>query len=224
MMKLEDKNKIKIISEGSNLFRAIEKASKIKKYQKGEMIYYQDDPSDKFFMIKSGMVRLFLNSDEGNELTLKILGENQIFGESSYFTKSPRITSVNTITDVELLVVDSNLLLLILTEDPPILMEMFEFMGERIQLLCIQIYSMLLFSADKKIAYILVHLGPYYKEHKSDSFYEIDYTHQDISNLVGVTRVTATKVLNLFEKKGWILLEYRKIKVVDEIALKKYLL
>jgi CRP/FNR family transcriptional regulator, cyclic AMP receptor protein len=51
----------------------------------------------------------------------------------------------------------------------------------------------------------------------------IDYTHEEISRLIGIARVTTTKVLKLFEKQGWIFLEYGKIKVIDETALKQYL-
>jgi CRP/FNR family transcriptional regulator, cyclic AMP receptor protein len=82
---------------------------------------------------------------------------------------------------------------------------------------------MALLSSDKKVAHILVQLGTYFKKNESDTFYVIDYTHEEISRLIGIARVTTTKVLKLFEKQGWIFLEYGKIKVIDETALKQYL-
>ncbi len=212
------------ILQDSNIYKAIEKVGIIKNYRKGEVIYFQDDPSDKFYLIKSGRVRLFLTSKEGNELTLKILGGNEIFGEASYFSHTSRITTAGAITDVELLTVDLNLLLPYLTQDPNLIVDMFAFMAKRIQILSIQVYSLIFLSSDKKVAHILVQLGTYFKKNESDPFYVIDYTHQEISNLIGIARVTTTKVLKLFENHGWIFLEYRKIKVIDETALKQYLL
>ena len=128
-----------VISQDSNLYKAIEKVSTMKQYRKGEMIYFQDDPADKFYLIQSGRVRLFLTSKEGNELTLEILGVNQIFGEASYFSHASRLTSVNAITDVELLTVDLNHLLPYLTQDPNLIVEMIAFMAQRIQILSIQV-------------------------------------------------------------------------------------
>ena len=67
----------------------------MEQYHKDELIYFEGDIANKFFLIKSGRVRLFLTSKEGNELSLAILGENTIFGESSYFGNSRRLTSVS---------------------------------------------------------------------------------------------------------------------------------
>ena len=213
-----------VISQDSNLYKAIEKVSTMKQYRKGEMIYFQDDPSDKFYLIQSGRVRLFLTSKEGNELTLEILGVNQIFGEASYFSHASRLTSVNAITDVELLTVDLNHLLPYLTQDPNLIVEMIAFMAQRIQILSIQVSSMTFLSSEKKVAHILIQLGTYFKEHESDMFYSIDYTHENIAKLIGIARVTTTKILKSFLKKGWVSLEYRKVKVLDETALKEFLL
>lgn len=65
--------------------------------------------------------------------------------------------SMNPITSNEL-----NLLLPYLTQDPNIMVEMFTFMAQRIQILSIQVYSMALLSSDKKVAHILVQLGAYF--------------------------------------------------------------
>ncbi len=135
-----------------------------------------------------------------------------------------RLTSVNAITDVELLTVDLNHLLPYLTEDPNLIVEMIAFMAQRIQILSIQVSSMTFLSSDKKVAHILIQLGTYFKEHESDMFYSIDYTHENIAKLIGIARVTTMKILKSFKKKGWVSLEYRKVKVLDEAALKEFLL
>ena len=138
-MKNQDKiHQFTSMTQVTKLYKAIEKAGVMKQYRKGEMIYFQDDPADKFYLIKSGRVRLFLTSKEGNELTLEILGVNQIFGEASYFSHASRLTSVNAITDVELLTVDLNHLLPYLTQDPNLIVEMIAFMAQRIQFLSSQ--------------------------------------------------------------------------------------
>ena len=62
--------------------KRLKKSGTIKQYRKGEMIYFHMKIlPDKFYLIKSGRVRLFFTSKEGNELTLEILGVNQIFGK-----------------------------------------------------------------------------------------------------------------------------------------------
>ena len=57
----------------TKLNRVIEKAGVIKHFRKGESVYFQDDPADCFYLIKSGRVRLFLSKRK--ELTWKYWGQ-----------------------------------------------------------------------------------------------------------------------------------------------------
>ena len=55
-------------------------------------------------------------------------------------------------------------------------------------------------SSDKKLAQLLLRLGVYFIN-QNDSTYIIDYSHEEIAQLIGSCRVTVTKFLNKFEKK-----------------------
>lgn len=212
------------VSNESNLYSAIEKIGTLRRYNKNEVIYLQDDSANTFYLLKSGRVRQFFTSENGNELTVKILGANKIFGEASYFSKTPRVTSASALTDVELLEVDLQSILPFITEHPSLIAELLDMMAQTIRLFSIQVYSMAFLSADKKVAHILVQLGSYFKNKETDPSYSIDYTHQDIAELIGIARVTTTKELKRFEKQGWISLAYRNIQILNEAALKEYLL
>ena len=49
----------------------------------------------------------------------------------------------------------------------------------------------------------------------------IPYSHEEVASIIGLSRVTTTKVLNEFEKKGYIHSHYRKISILDQEALRK---
>jgi CRP-like cAMP-binding protein len=61
-----------------------EKSAEVKKYQAGDMIIEQGDPSDCAFQINAGAVEVFLNKD-GKIVTLATLGKGEIFGENALF-------------------------------------------------------------------------------------------------------------------------------------------
>jgi CRP/FNR family transcriptional regulator len=211
-------------SENLNLYSVIDRIGICKRYKKNEIIYLQGDHANTFFLLKSGRVRLFFTSENGNELNLRILGANKIFGDASYFSRTSRVTSASALTDVELLAVDLQKLLPFLTKYSGLIAELLDLMSQTIRLFSIQVYSMAFLSADKKVAHILVQLGTYFKTKETDLHYSIDYTHQDIAELIGIARVTTTKELKKFEKLGWISLMYRNIHILNEAALKEYLL
>ena len=224
MEKMNQVNRRETVLTESSLYSTIERIGTLQRYKKNEIIYLQDDDANTFYLLKSGRVRLFFTSINGNELTLKILGASKIFGDASYFSNTPRVTSASALTDIELLSVDLQSLLPFLTEQPGIIAELLDLMSQTIRLFSIQVYSMAFLSADKKVAHILVQLGSYFKKKDTDQSYSIDYTHQEIGELIGISRVTTTKVLKRFEKRGWISIAYRNIHILDEASLKEYLL
>lgn len=210
------------IEISKNLYKIFEKAGTIQKYKKNEIIYFQEDLAEKFYLIKSGRVRIFLVSKEGTELTVEILRQGRLFGESSCFSYASRLTSVSAATDVELISVDLERLFPYLTKYPELMIQMFYFMSFTIHNLATQINTMAFFKADKKVAQILIRLGVYFKENKNDTIYSIDYTHEEVAQLIGSCRVTVTKILNDFEKLNWVKLEYRNIKIINEKKLKEF--
>ncbi|MBB6446633.1 Crp/Fnr family transcriptional regulator [Bacillus benzoevorans] len=221
---MSQSNILKALSKESNLYTAIETIGTLQRFKKNEIIYLQDDEACNFFLLKSGRVRLFFTAMTGNELTMKILGADDIFGDASYFSHTARITSASALSDVELYSVELDDLVPHLTQHPELIAELLDTMAQTIRLFSIQVYSMGFLSADKKVAHLLVQLGSYFKQYGSDQEYCIDYSHQELADLIGIARVTTTKELKKFENKGWVSLAYRNIQVLDETALKDYLL
>lgn len=209
------------INVTSDFCRIFEEAGTIQRYSKDEIIYFQEDLAQNFYLIKSGRVRVFLISPEGTELTIEILRKGKLFGESSYFSYGSRLTSVSAATDVELISVCLDDLYPYLTKYPELMIQMFHLMSLTMQNLSIQVNNMAFLPADKKLAQLLLRLGVYFKKNKNDNHYIIDYSHEEIAQLIGSCRVTVTKILNTFQLKGLVSLGYKKVEIIDEKSLKR---
>ncbi|WMJ81795.1 Crp/Fnr family transcriptional regulator [Clostridium sp. MB40-C1] len=205
----------------SDFYKIFEEAGTIQRYSKNEMIYFQEDVAESFYLIKSGRVRIFLISPEGTELTIEILRKGKLFGESSYFSYGSRLTSVSAATDVELISVSLENLYPYLTKYPELMIQMFHLMSLTMKNLSTQVNSMAFLPADKKVAELILRLGVHFKKNKNDESYIIDYSHEEIAQLIGSCRVTVTKILNSFQEKGLVSLGYKKVKVIDEKSLKR---
>ena len=51
----------------------------------------------------------------------------------------------------------------------------------------------------------------------------LPYTHEDLALVVGLSRVTVTRVLGEFQRQGWVECGYRKIRVRDREGLRQAL-
>src|SRR6266571_1825937 len=81
------------------------------KFDAGQIIFRQGDPSDKFYIITKGQVDV-LRSDKkgGPEVQVARLSEGQYFGEIGVLGRTERTATVKAVTEVECLALNSEIL------------------------------------------------------------------------------------------------------------------
>lgn len=99
--------------KSSSLFRYLsdEELSRIcsiaqsKDFPKGSLVIKQDDPSDYFYVIQKGSVKMFRTLQYGSEMEVARLGVGNFFGEMAILDGSKRSVSVKTLEDSTLLMI-----------------------------------------------------------------------------------------------------------------------
>ena len=202
--------------KGSELHRDIqillEKVTATRTFDKDEIIYYQGDIAKNFCYLKRGKVKVFMTSSDGMEKTLNTATPGELLGEAAFFDKKPRVSSAKAITDAELVMIDDKLLFELISEYPQIAFELLEILANRIRLLSTQLDSMTFLQADARIAQLLL---------ENEKNGRVRLTHEEIANSVGVSRVTVSKTLSSFAKKGIISTEYRQVFIKSKKELEK---
>ncbi len=191
----------------SDMQRLIEGASAPKKFAKDEIIYLQGDTANNFCYLKKGRVKVYMTSIDGMEKTLNTASRGEMLGEGAFFDKKPRVSSAKALTNVEVIMIDEKKLTELITDCPKLAFELLEILSNRIRLLSSQLDSMTFLQADARIAHLLL---------ESEQDGKVQLTHEEIANIVGVSRVTVSKTLGRFAKSGYILTEYRQIVLKDK--------
>ncbi|MBU0667758.1 cyclic nucleotide-binding domain-containing protein [Patescibacteria group bacterium] len=72
-------------------------------YPPNHVIFKEGDPGDSFYIIKSGMVRVFHpgNDADPEEKDVAILGDNDFFGEMALISEKPRNASTVTVEETQ---------------------------------------------------------------------------------------------------------------------------
>lgn len=78
-------------------------------FNEGKRLIRENDYSRKLYILKKGKVRVY-KEYMGGKITLAILGAGEIFGELSFFDSKPRSASVETISEVDAIVIDGDAL------------------------------------------------------------------------------------------------------------------
>ena len=181
----------------------------------GELIYLQDTRADCFYYIVSGTAKCFISSPEGEERILTLPHAGELMGEAAFFDGQPRVSSAVAVTKCQLVSVDRRRLEQVFAAHPDLAIAMLEDLARRVRLLSGHVDGDFL-SADRRIARHLLTLLPW----PADT---VRCTHEEIGASVGVSRVTVSRVLGAFDKRGWIKTGYKSLKLLDRQGLEAFL-
>lgn len=193
----------------------LEKSHTPRKYKKDEMIYWQGSHADEFFYLKSGSVRIFISSENGAEKTLTIRNPGSIFGEAAFFDGLPRVSSAKTLERSEIIVVTRQSLLECIRKEPQLAMNLLTYLSQTIRMLSAQVDTATFQQADERVARLLLNL--------STESGCVRATHEDLAALAGVSRVTVSRILSNFSRRGWVDTHYREIRVTSPGAIRRFL-
>lgn len=196
------------------------KSSYEKHYQKGGIIFFENDAHGGLYLLVSGRVKLTMLSPDGKEKVLNILQEGDIMGEISFFDLDPHPITAEAIEDTRLLIIPREKLEEIITEKPGLALKIIESLAKKTRLLTSQVRELVFHDAAGRMASLIRRfLDDFGFEVSSGKMIDIILTHKEIANLIGSSRVTVTKIINNFIDQGIIKMYKRKIVVLDEEKL-----
>ena len=118
-------------------------------------------------------------------------------------------------TKCQLVAVDRRRLTQVFAAHPDLAIAMLEDLARRVRMLSGHVDGDFL-QADKRIARHLLTILPWPED-------TVRCTHEEIGASVGVSRVTVSRVLGEFDKKGWIRTGYKSLKLTDRRGLEGFL-
>lgn len=112
---------------------ALARAMRRRSYSPNTILFRKGDPGDAMMLICGGQVRVFLNDERGNEITLRVLEAGQILGEFSLLDRKTRSASASALTPLDVLVLERADFLRLLHERPLVGIELMRGLAERIR-------------------------------------------------------------------------------------------
>jgi CRP/FNR family cyclic AMP-dependent transcriptional regulator len=198
-----------------------------KGYKKAEIILMEDDDSSQsLFIIAKGEVKVVLTAEDGREAILASLKEGDFFGEMSLLDGEPRSATVRAVEDSRLLTIRREDFLAAMRKQPDLALTLLGEMSRRQRKSNRQISSLALMRVYGRVAAALLQLmeergmRTKAKDGRSIIVVKDRPTQQFIADMAGTTRETVSRVLNFFQKKGYIVLDGKDLLILQEEELK----
>jgi len=225
-------NKISILKEiplfaglGEDLLLKIEAISIEKSYKKGEIIILQDTSVEGLYILVSGRLRINRSSEDGRVKVLAILSPGDIIGEMSLLDDESASATVETMEDSRLILIRKEDFQAMLLRYPLVTIEIARILGRRLRSADKEIEELAFYSVKNRLIEALIDLANRHSERTSSGIrVSLRITHQDLADMVGSSRETITRIMNLLERDQLIVNEGGYIVIKDINRLKTYLL
>lgn len=185
-------------------------------YKKRTLIFHPDDSASSVFYIKSGYVRVYRISEEGEELTLTILKPKDFFPLSYAINRMANPYHLEAITPLEIWKAPQDQFLSFIKTNPDVLYELTTRILVRFDGVLSRMENLLFCNAYVKVAATLLMCAKGFGEdYNGSTLVKVPLTHRDIATLVGITRETTSLEMKKLEKQGFLTKSGRFLVIKD---------
>lgn len=191
-----------------------------RKYRKSSNIFFEGDPGDGVYFVKSGQVKITKTSEEGGEQILHLLGPGDIFGEVVLFDGGDFPATAQTIVDCQIGMIRNQDMESFIRGNPEVALKFLKVMSQRLRAAQVKIKNLALQDTLRRTIGMLLHLAQEHGQKTAEGVeINLPLNRQELANMVGTSRETVTRILSRLNKENLIILDKHKIVILDEEEL-----
>ena len=190
--------------------------------EQDDVLYTPKDGTERLFVLKEGRVQLYQVNREGEEITLSVVEDGNVFGEMALTGQSLRGLYVRALTPSTVVSLRREELEDLIMKKPEVGLRLVRELAERLHDSEARYADLVGKDVPARLATLILTLVDSEGVVSSES-YRIPnhYTHERLASMIGCKRVAVTRAFRKLEEGGAVELEDRRIVVKDMDALKE---
>jgi CRP/FNR family transcriptional regulator, cyclic AMP receptor protein len=185
--------------------------------ERGECVFFQDEPGDRMYVLAEGAVKLYLSSREGGIVELVRHRPPAVFGEVALLDGGPRTASAEAVERSVLLVMTRAELVALLRSDDRVAESLLRVLGAMVRRTTRQVSDLAFLDLQGRVAGQLLALagdvgGPARTR---------QVTQAELASMVSGARQTVNQALRSLETRGYIRSNGRGFEILDWERLKR---
>jgi len=183
-------------------------------YKKGQLIFHQGDAGDSLFVVVEGLIKVFVTSEDGDEMVLVTLQPPDTFGELALVDGGSRSASAEALETTQVIALTRPMLLELLHAQPGVTEPLLRSLGRLLRRLTEQAADLVFLDLHGRVAKLLLQ----FTEERGTAgeagvILDLHLTQTDLAAMVGGSRQSVNQILKTFEGRGYIEVRGRKIVV-----------
>ena len=186
--------------------------------EKGQVIFWQDEPGESMFVLLEGAVKLVVRSKDGELVELVRHNPPAPFGELAVLDGGPRSATAEAVERSTLLVVTRDHLLWLLRSDEKVAGALLRWLGTMVRRTTQQVTDLAFLSLQGRVAAKLLALaGPA----EQGAARTPRVTQVELATMVGGARQSVNQALRSLEARGYIRVAGRTVEILEPQQLRR---
>jgi len=203
---------------GNDRLETMLQESRIKSYARGEFLFFQDEPADRFFFVLDGWVKIFRLTRRGEESVVNVFTRGESFAEAAIFEAGTFPVTAQAAEDVRVLVIAATPFLKRLRREPELCLNMMASMSRHLRELVGQLERLTTKSSAQRLAEFLVRMAP---DDDGQTEVRLPVDKSLIAGRLGMQPETLSRSLSKLRSVG-VVTQQNHVRIADIDALRDF--
>jgi CRP-like cAMP-binding protein len=158
------------------------------------------------------------SSPDGKSVVLNLIGAGQTFGEIAVLDGLDRTTDAIANSDCEVWGIARRDLIPLVRTEPALAAKFIDLLCARLRWTSEHLEEVILHGLEARLAHIVVRLAE--RNLRMDGSLVVNMTQQSVSEMVGISRERANKIISAWADRGWVLVKSRTLVLLNPQALR----
>jgi len=190
----------------------------LRKFERGESLFWEDDPCAGLHIIQTGSVKLFRISPQGRQHILRVLQEGETCNEVPAFDGGANPVNVEALEETTAWVVETQAVRILMRKDPEFMQKTVENLSKMMRHLVKMVSEMAFYQVTNRLARLISELPATELSGESGA----RWTQDQMAARLGTVREVVARSLRELERSGAIQMENRRIRIADPDVLSQW--
>jgi len=192
---------------------------------KHEFVFFENDPAASCYYLESGAVKIFRVAVHGREPTLFLRYPGEIFGLAEVIGAQSRKCSAQAIADCVIFSVGRADFERLIERHHALARKVIGVLGARLRFLGEQIENLMVCDVPTRLLKLFVYLchDAISAGERGQLTVPVKLTQSQLAGLTGSCQQTVSEILTTYEKKGWIAVSRKQVRLLDPAAIVSHL-
>lgn len=196
------------------LLKEIAAHMQLRGFDRGEILFWEDDPCAGLHIIEQGSIKLYRISPQGRQYIIRVLQEGETCNEVPAFDGGTNPVNVETLERSKVWVIEAEMLRALVKAHPDFALKVLSNFGKNLRGLVRLVSEMAFYQVTNRLARLISELPA------QDP--RPHWTQEQLAAQLGTVREVVARSLKELERSGAIRIEDRRIHVADDTVLRQW--